>query len=101
MEALAKGCMGRLGWTPRVFWGATCRDCVLALEGYWEERRGEREDYAAHAAWTINGTREAFHADKFDPYKAADLYDPDYTPPSRGDIERERQELSEQFPATL
>ena len=93
--------MGRLRWTPRVFWKARYVDCFRALEGYWNERQDERETFAAHAAWIINGTREAFHVDKFKPYKAEDLYNTDYTPPSRDDIEQERDELAETFPATL
>jgi hypothetical protein len=88
---------GRLGWTPDEFWKAQLWEVRLALEGHY--KKAGRED-SRHAAWIIN-TTGALLADDWDRVAPTDLFDPEYEPPTREEIEEERQALAEEFPATL
>jgi hypothetical protein len=102
VRGLLKACLGRLGWTPETFWQAAPRDCWAALEGYWDEMRERRKFESARAAFIVNATRDAYHAERFKPVEGTDFYDPDEES-KRSDAERaaEKDDLVSSFPDTL
>ncbi len=93
----ARAC-GTLGWTPETFWKAQLYEVTLALDGE-RRRRGHAE--ARHAAWIINGVRTSIWSDNFSELETSDLYDPDYSPPTKEDLKQERDALAQQLPDTL
>jgi len=87
-----------LGWSPEEVWDAQLWEIRLALDGYW--RKKGRED-SRHAAWIINSIRPAIFSENWERLEEDDLFDPDYEPPTKEDVEDERQALAEQFSSTL
>jgi hypothetical protein len=71
---------------------------TLALDGHHEAKG--RED-SRHAAWIINGARIAAWSDNWSDVEPSDLFDPSYEPPTKEDLDKERQELSSALPSTL
>lgn len=89
---------GEVGWPPSAFYEAQLWECALALRG---ARRGAGYRDARQAAWIVNGMRRAFHAKKFKPLEAEDIYDPDYRPPTKEEIDAERRAVASSFAPTL
>ena len=88
---------GGLGWSPDEYWKAQLWEVHLALEGH---RKAKGREDSRLAAWMVNPLG-ALWSDDWDRLNPSDLFDPEYEPPTKEEIDQEREALASDFPATL